>query len=391
MLEEAKSDVLILLDCCAAASSTASVGSGITEVIAACGFETWTPGVGEHSFSRSLIDELKFLSTGPPFTAAMLHNKVLARIKYWKPRYNAGASPDPRDLWREKRKTPVYILLASDVKQRSVELAPLRPSNSSRPASIVVPPPFPSDGSFTSLPGSFVTSDPDSMDLGSSQSSLSSVWPDPQFKCPKVLITVALEEDQWLHSGSFAEWLLSVPALVKFAQVEGVYHSDSTLVILSLPIAIWDLLPKNPALGVIGFVRSRNFVIESSPTRITSVPHIPLTRPDIPHVLVPKKEDRVPEYLTKREEILFITIFAEEIGEWMDTLNSAQHVSNILLPRKMFDLRIFPSSLKAFCPRLSKSLCFSTRCSLAVLAISVRLFRRTHRSPLQPRITMKWL
>lgn len=152
MLEEAKSDVLILLDCCAAASSTASVDCGITEVIAACGFETWTPGVGEHSFSRSLIDELKFLSTGPLFTAAMLHSKVLSRIKYWKPRYNAATSLNPRNLWTEKRKTPVYILLASEAKQRSIELTPLRPITPSRPGSIVEPAPFPSSQSSTSFP-----------------------------------------------------------------------------------------------------------------------------------------------------------------------------------------------------------------------------------------------
>lgn len=62
MLEEAECDVLILLDCCAAASSGGNHGRGVTEVIAACGFEVFAPGVGEHSFTRSLIDELKYLN-----------------------------------------------------------------------------------------------------------------------------------------------------------------------------------------------------------------------------------------------------------------------------------------------------------------------------------------
>ena len=35
LLEHAESDVLILLDCCAAASSISETGSGVTEVIAA--------------------------------------------------------------------------------------------------------------------------------------------------------------------------------------------------------------------------------------------------------------------------------------------------------------------------------------------------------------------
>lgn len=100
------------------------------------------------------------------------------------------------------------------------------------------------------------------MEVDSSQSSLNSVWPDPAFKCPKVLITVALEEEQWLQTGSFVEWLKAVPALAKFARVEGVYHSDSTLMIASIPVAVWDVLPKTPALGFIGFVRSYNVLSE---------------------------------------------------------------------------------------------------------------------------------
>lgn len=49
MLEEADCDVLILLDYCVAASSTAETGNGVTELVAACGFEPWPPGVSGYS------------------------------------------------------------------------------------------------------------------------------------------------------------------------------------------------------------------------------------------------------------------------------------------------------------------------------------------------------
>ena len=117
-LEQAKSDVLILLDCCAAASSVAGSGSGITEVIAACGSETSAPGVGENSFSRRLIEEISYLKSSSPFSAALLHDKVLTRIKYENPSYNTT---------HEQRRTPVHILVASKADQRSIELAPLQP------------------------------------------------------------------------------------------------------------------------------------------------------------------------------------------------------------------------------------------------------------------------
>jgi hypothetical protein len=66
ILEAAKSDVLFLLDCCAAASSISrarmnkSTGiKGTTETIAACGFETWAPRPGFHSFTNTLIQVLE--------------------------------------------------------------------------------------------------------------------------------------------------------------------------------------------------------------------------------------------------------------------------------------------------------------------------------------------
>lgn len=71
---------------------------------------------------------------------------------------------------------------------------------------------------------------------------------------------VSLEEDQTLQTSDLVDWLTSIPALVKFAHVEGIYKSDSTLVILSISVAVWDLLPNNVAVSFIGFVRSSNIV-----------------------------------------------------------------------------------------------------------------------------------
>jgi len=47
---KAKSDVLILLDTCAAASSSMRSQYGVMEAIVACGFESKAPPPGKHSF-----------------------------------------------------------------------------------------------------------------------------------------------------------------------------------------------------------------------------------------------------------------------------------------------------------------------------------------------------
>ncbi|KAL8769009.1 MAG: hypothetical protein Q9209_004926 [Squamulea sp. 1 TL-2023] len=247
MLEEAECDVLVLLDCCAAASSGGNHGKGVTEVVAACGFEAFAPGVGEHSFIRSLIEELKYLSQRcDAITTALLHNKVLARIKKsWNPRYSSNGT-------QERRRTPIYIHLSDDIRQRCIKLAPLQPITAPNPI------PLPLEGSSGQSSGS------EDVDMiGSeetSQSSLSEVWPDKEFQSPKVLISVALQEDQQLNAEDWLDWLKAVPALAKFVHVEGVFKSDSTLLILSLPVAIWNSMQKDPAISFLAFVRSYNLL-----------------------------------------------------------------------------------------------------------------------------------
>lgn len=249
LFEQAKSDVLILLDCCAAASSAAGSATGVTEVIAACGFESRAPGVGEHSFTRSLIEELKYLSYRPPFSAALLHSKVLSRIKYFKPRFATGG-------YREPRRTPVYIVLANEAKTRSIELAPTVFENLSTTSNGL------QVGSSTqvSTPSSEPSNDIHMQSPKSSNYSIDDIWHDAQSNYPKVLISIALEKDQLLRPDEWTEWLKSIPALANTVTVAGAYQSDSTLLLLSLPVAVWDMLPENRAINFIGFVKSTNMI-----------------------------------------------------------------------------------------------------------------------------------
>ncbi len=246
MLEEADSDVLILLDCCAAASSAGGSGKGVTELIAACGFESDAPGVGEHSFTRSLIEELRYYGQQPGFiSSAFLHNKVLARaMRSWNPRYESDGA-------QERRRTPIHIHLADQFEQRCIELMPLPILPSS------VPHQTPSS-TGSSAPSAEDVDEPEPND--SSQSSLTEAWPDPAFNLPKVLISIALEEEQIFHTGDWIEWLKFIPALADSVRVEGIYKSNSTLLLLSLPVATWDMLPKDPAISFISFVKSSNLL-----------------------------------------------------------------------------------------------------------------------------------
>ncbi|KAL9040643.1 MAG: hypothetical protein Q9180_001785, partial [Flavoplaca navasiana] len=257
-LGQADSDVLILLDCCAAASSVGSPSKGHTEVIGACGFESDSPGVGDHSFTRSLIEELRYYGErSRPVTTAFLFSKILARAKNsWNPRYERNAD-------FERRRTPIHTHLADRSKQRCIELTPMLP----------LPPPWGlSQGCDTSPPqvspltqspatSTLPPEDVDMSDLADptpGESSVTSI--ESQQLLPRVLVSVALEQEQILRTEDWTEWLRSFPALAKWIHIEGAYKSDSNLLLFSLPVALWDMLPKDPAISFVSFVRSRNLL-----------------------------------------------------------------------------------------------------------------------------------
>jgi hypothetical protein len=117
VLEEAEQDVVLLNDCCYALHPAANTaGRGVTEVIAACGFETQAAAVGPHSFTNALIRELEELFHGPPFYVAELHQRILSSLKNWRP--DLLRDPMGKKVWKdkhgqprrecEKRRSPIY-------------------------------------------------------------------------------------------------------------------------------------------------------------------------------------------------------------------------------------------------------------------------------------------
>jgi hypothetical protein len=83
---------------------------------------------------------------------------------------------------------------------------------------------------------------------------------------PKVLLSIAFEEDQWLDKEEWLEWLLSIPALTKHAHLEAVFKSDSALLLVTLPVAVWDMLPEELSCSFLGFVYSRNMILDKTST-----------------------------------------------------------------------------------------------------------------------------
>ncbi|KAF5867726.1 putative tyrosine-protein phosphatase non-receptor type 6 protein [Botrytis fragariae] len=116
LLEESKSDALLLYDTCHSANTAISLNhsaGSVTELIAACGFETTTRS-GDNSFTSALIQELYPAATQGAVSVSELYNRVLTRQRN---------SPN-----RKKNATPVRCTLASDGYRTSIMLEPLLPA-----------------------------------------------------------------------------------------------------------------------------------------------------------------------------------------------------------------------------------------------------------------------
>lgn len=116
---------------------------------------------------------------------------------------------------------------------------------------------------------------------------------------------MALEEEQWLSTQQWEDWLRSIPALVKFANVEGVYGSDSTLLLLSIPIAVWSVLPMDPAIAFVGFSRTSELLKLASPSQFPAQGAARLQRMfDDPKMIAPDELYAMLENLPSKDLLL---------------------------------------------------------------------------------------
>lgn len=315
LFESASSDVLLLLDCCAAASSAPKASKTMTETIAACGWESIAAEPGRFSFTSALIEVLEEW-VNRIFSVAMLHSKILDVLKHPRPERLGGTGRI------ECRRTPVYIVTTENPGMPSIVLTRM-PTTSHRTeqASLHKRAREDDHGINTDSNETVKRSkrrrsrrqkdqlrlhDDEEDDFpnatitvhnldASDQISNTEQLPSPPeeymensetllgndssglLKIPHILISVALEENQMLNLEACSSWLASVPLLARYVKVRSIYRSYSTLMLLSMPVFIWNLLPDDHAYKFIGYVRSGDILSEQVTPGIEGSCDQPLT------------------------------------------------------------------------------------------------------------------
>ena len=239
LLETAVPHVLIILDCCFAATAARDITEGTTkEILAACGRESPTLGVGQRSFTSALIEEMQAFD-GAPFTVTMLHSRLVTM------------------RWRLAF-TPIYALL-SERGGNSITIYPLLDVGASaRPESQLL---AELEATDNSQEGQASMISDDSPSLQTSQQ---------QAVDTRVLLSVSVVQDAIHDVSHWVSWLTTAAPwdVTKVdVKVESIFRSYSTLMIVSIPTYAWSRLPERLAYRFVGFIRSGDiFQAAENPT-----------------------------------------------------------------------------------------------------------------------------
>jgi len=208
-------DVLIVLDCCYAGSAGREKLKGTKELLAACGMEVEAEGVSAYSFTRNLIHKLQSFGF-QPFTVNELYERLL-KAK------------------RRLRNTPHYVPL----------------SGRGRPSIYLVPTPPPIQSSYSSDQEPLF-----SLDAASIMPSSDSY--------PRVLLAISFKEESTIPNlDSWTRWLSSEAPqeILKIGvRVEHAFPSNSTLLLVSMPIRVWCHLPDTTAYRFVDFITGENLL-----------------------------------------------------------------------------------------------------------------------------------
>jgi hypothetical protein len=209
--------------------------------------------VGPFSFTHALVAQLRKLVHIPSFTVGYLYNLLFTEIQ------------SLRIEDAQRKKAPVHLVLTQDHRlPRSLTISAKKPRvpSSLGPAGCSAGPgmsPTPQPGSSSESP------DPSGGNISplssSEASSATSTSELPEY--PRLLFSIRISEDikpSQLSTELFADWLAILPIDAKSVRIEAGFASDSTLLMVSLPIAMLGYLPDDPAITMLGVIRSTNLL-----------------------------------------------------------------------------------------------------------------------------------
>ncbi|KAL4723781.1 hypothetical protein ACLX1H_009425 [Fusarium chlamydosporum] len=237
LFEDAQSDILLLLDTCAIPDPPMAGSHGVKQAIAACTSDR-SPDSIERSFTSNLTEALQKLSSGRPFTTQRLHEEVLSLKQQQQllqtPRQTNGNTSNAQ----VSPQNPVFIPLTPG-KGQSIALAPMP----SRPRT-----------------GSQNGHDADGQSNREEQLIDPESVVDLRFEEPRVLVCTTFVGDASPDMSFFSQWLHSTPPLGDKIAVEGMFLGPPTMLLISMPHSIWNVVQHDKVCCFLGYISSHNMI-----------------------------------------------------------------------------------------------------------------------------------
>lgn len=239
LLEDAQSDILLLLDTCAIADAPTAGTHGIKQAIAAYSPEHAARDPGPGSFTFHLIEALNKLGNGRPFSIQRLHEEIISQ-KHSRFSQHTGLSNGVGKVSSAHEKMPICFTLTPGTLQ-SITMSPLGMQG---------------PGSHSPL-GS-----PDTLSQAEQQGIKAPSNSDLTFEEVRALVCTTFLGEPSQDMASFKQWLHNTPVAASKIAVEGMFHGPPTVLLVSMPIAIWNVIAADRTCCFLGYVNSHNMTTE---------------------------------------------------------------------------------------------------------------------------------
>jgi hypothetical protein len=236
LFEDAQSDILLLLDTCAISDAPTAGSNGIKQAIAAYSPEQASREPGARSFTFHLIEALNKLGNGRPFSVQRLHEEIVSQ-KHSRIQQLTGLTNGAGKAAQARERMPICFTLTPGTLQ-SITLAPLNMG-----------------------PGSPMGS-PDNLIQAEQQGIVANSTSDLTFEEVRALVCTTFLGEPSQDMASFKQWLLNTPVAASKIAVEGMFHGPPTVLLVSMPIAIWNVIAADRTCCFLGYVNSHNMTTE---------------------------------------------------------------------------------------------------------------------------------
>ncbi|KAI0179276.1 hypothetical protein GGR52DRAFT_298673 [Hypoxylon sp. FL1284] len=242
LFEEAQSDMLLLLDTCAVKEQTNPNGNSAKQIIAMSTPEHYSRVSTSRSFASHVTEALvKLSSTGKPFAAEHLYHEVASQRKQDLIQASGLTNGASKNI-AIADKLPVSYTISLG-KGQGVSLCPLPPGPDPQSRS----PRIGLDGDAQLLRAS--RDDPVIHPSAAA---------DLTFDEPRVLVCTTFVGEASPDMSSFNHWLHNAPPIAPKIAVEGMFLGPPTMLLISMPLVVWNVVQHDKVCCFLGYVNSHN-------------------------------------------------------------------------------------------------------------------------------------